>query len=120
MAVGPAPRADAPGALEARLQQVQEEEQAIHLAVDPGHCRARRVRRGEPAAAREGRREEVEGKAAERVQRALKELEEARSALVESRRLRLWTELFPAQEVGREPRWLQLGGGETHPREGRP
>jgi hypothetical protein len=97
-------------ALEGELQQLQEEESALLLAVDQVTAeRAEFVEKNRTRLVKDAA--EVEDKAHERAQRALRELEEARTALVEARRLRLWSELYPAPEVGREPTWPLLAGG---------
>jgi hypothetical protein len=47
----------------------------------------------------------------ERVERALDEVEAARAALVEARRVSLWASLYPSETAGREPAWGALAGG---------
>lgn len=106
---GPRPEPSGPS-LENELYQLQQDEQALIRAVDSVTSeRAVYVEGNRPKLVEDASR--AEGKALERAQRALEELKEAREALVQSRRVRLWAELYPAQEAGREPSWGLLGGG---------
>jgi len=106
-----APRPDpSRPALEAELERLQEDERGLLLAIDrvTEECAAY-VDRNRERIVKEAR-QAVE-KAHERAVGALEEAAKARAALVEARQLELWSVLYPAPEVGRQPLFGQLGGG---------
>ena len=96
--------------LENELKQLEEDERAlIHAADSVAAERATFVQRNRSRLVADAAK--AEEKALERAQRALGELEEAREALVQSRRVAIWSQLYPSQAVGQEPIWQQLAGG---------
>ena len=105
---GPRPKPSGPQ-LEAELTKLQQDEAALLRAIDAvAEERVRYVEKHRSRLVEDAG--QGESKALERAQQALQELEEAREALVQSRRVRLWAELHPAEEVGREPTWPLLAG----------
>lgn len=96
--------------LEAEVERCQEEMLGLGRAVDAVTTeRATYVARHRERLVREAH--EATERAHERAVRAIDEVEQARAELIESRRLELWTLLYPSPEIGRESNWQILGGG---------
>jgi len=95
---------------EAELKRCQDDLYALHAAIDKVSAeRVAHVEKHRSRLVREA--EEAAEKAHERAVHALDEVAEAREALVQARRVSVWSRLYPDPVIGQEPVWPQLGGG---------